>query len=823
MQFGLESLQSGIGALQTVGDLLEKLRALFGGAHPDFTFAREGGSWSELLVVRFTAREAISRPFRYDITLLHRAAPGSIDLDELLGARACLRIATLTAPGYRIVHGVVTEAVELTTVPDGMLYRVILEPPLALAERRTRSRVFLDKTLRQIIDATLAPYFTRSDGARGHGDDDHPDAYTPAEGRFCYRVTEPTRLDDPTARPYCVQYDESDFAFLSRILEDEGIAYHFEHGPGTCLVVLSDGDEGKTRLDPFAALGPGVAGRDVTAIHLGGRLRPKAVRLADFDWRKPSLAMRAEAGQHEKLYEHRYPGEFVDRPALGAPLARARLDRFATEAAYATGSGGVRVLSAGAVFKLDLDGSHHDGEYLATALELRAEQAGVVSQSSDSMHEPFSVSFELVRRGKGSRVAPSRFRPERVTPKPKVRGAQTAFVTDEPGARGAEVHVGGPQGAEIGCVRLRFAWDDDPERHVKEPTSCWVRVSHLFAGAGRGALFHPRVGDEVIVDFLDGDPDRPIVTGRVYNGANLPPADAKGAATVSALRSLATPGGGVMNEIAFNDTRGREQFALHAGRDMSTYAGNDRAETVTNNASSRVGVDRSENTGANRSTDVGGNNTEHVGGNESVAVDANQRTAIGASLSLAVGANRDASIAANDSTTIGGAQSLTVAASRSVNVGADEAHNIAGRVSESVGGNASHAVGGSSSMVVAGSDSQNVGGSRNVTIGGSLLEAIGAAIVRRVGASAASAVGADASLATGGSVNLTAGGSANICADASIGMQAPAISVSADGEITLAGGGSAIVIGPSGITLQGPSIAIGGGTVDVKAGLVKLN
>jgi type VI secretion system secreted protein VgrG len=572
----------GIDAQRTVAHIIDRLRALLGGAHPDYTFAWEGGQgWDHLLVVRFAAREAISSLFRYDVTLLLRGH-ATLAPAELLGERACLRIATLVSPGYRIIHGVITEAEHLAPVPEGRLYRVVVEAPLALARYRIRSRVFVDKTLRQIIDAVLSPYFTRNDKAHAEGDDEHPHSYSPAATRFCYRITDTMRLDDPAARPYTVQYGESDFAFLSRLLEDEGISYHFENSASTCVLVLADADGGRPRLSRTLRY------RDVHTLRLGERLRAKKVKLGDYEWRKPALAMRAEAGGRDaELCEHHYPGAFQDRPELGKPLAQARLERLGVEASYATGTGAARDLAAGTIFRLDHDGTHHDGNYLVTQLDLWGEQAGVITRPAGETPEPFGASFEL---------ACSRFRPARVTPRPQIVGSQTAFVTGE---HGAEIDVN-----DTGCVRLRFHWDEEPG----EPSSCWVRVSQIFAGAGRGAVFHPRIGDEVIVEFLEGDPDCPIVTGRVYNGANRPPGEGK---DVSTIKSTSTPGGGVVNALAFDDTAGRERIALQAGRDYSAHVGNDRAESVTNNASSRVGVDRSEHTGANRSTAVVGNNGEH--------------------------------------------------------------------------------------------------------------------------------------------------------------------------------------------------------------------
>ncbi|UQA59974.1 type VI secretion system Vgr family protein [Polyangium aurulentum] len=783
----------GLDTQKAVAHVIDRLRALLGGAPPDFTFAWEGGQgWDQLLVVRFAAREAISSLFRYEVTLLLRGH-AMLYPDELIGERACLRIATLVSPGYRIVHGVITDAEELAPVPEGRLYRVILEPPLALAQYRVRSRIFLDKTLRQIIDAVLSPLFTRNDKAHADGDDEHPQGYTPPVTRFCYRITDTARLDDPAARPYTVQYDESDFAFLSRLLEDEGISYHFENSAGSCVLVLADADVGRPRIPRTLQY------RDVQTLRLGGRLRAKKVKLGDYEWRKPALPMRAEAGgRAAELCEHRYPGAFQDRPELGKPLAQARLERLGVEASYATGTGAARDLAAGTIFRLDHDGAHHDGQYLVTQLDLWGEQAGVISRPTSETPEPFSASFELAR---------SRFRPARVTPRPRIVGSQTAFVTGE---RGAEIDVN-----DTGCVRLRFHWDEEPG----EPSSCWVRVSQMFAGAGRGAVFHPRIGDEVIVEFLEGDPDRPIVTGRVYNGANRPPGEGN---NVSTIKSTSTPGGGVINALAFDDTAGRERIALQAGRDYSTHVGNDRAESVTNNASSRVGVDRSEHTGANRSTAVGGNNGEHVAGHEAVGVGGNQTTTIGANQSLAIGADRSVSIAANQTTTIGAAHALSVSAAQSIRVGADRSIDVGGSLSEAVAGSASHAVAGNRAVSIAGNQDTSIGANRGVTVGGSQVATIGAELALNVGASAAASVGGDASLSAGASVSLTAGGTVTVNAHGEAVIQAPSVTIVA-AEIVFTTGAASLRLNGATLEICAATLKATGGATDIVGGMLKLN
>jgi hypothetical protein len=354
------------------------------------------------------------------------------------------------------------------------------------------------------------------------------------------------------------------------------------------------------------------------------------------------------------------------------------------------------MLGAGSVFRLEHDKERHEGEYLVTKLDVHGEQAGVASvHASHGSEVPFTCAFECARRGHGAAVEESRFRPARTTPRPRIVGSQTAFVTADPSAKGAEIHVGGPPGVEIGCVRLRFHWDREEERLGKEPSSCWVRVSQAFAGKGEGALWHPRVGVEVIVEFLDGDPDRPIVTGRVYNGQNRPPGPASGAATVSIMKSFASPGAGVHNEFGFDDTAGSEQVKMHAGKDWNSTVGHDRAEKIANDSSSDVGVDRSESTGANRSTSVGANNTETVGADESVSISANQTISVGSNQTIGVGADQSLHVGANRTISVGANQTASIGANEGLSVGANRTVSVSGNLSETVGGNAGLGVSGS--------------------------------------------------------------------------------------------------------------------------------
>jgi type VI secretion system secreted protein VgrG len=810
----------------------------------DFEFAWEGasgpaGPWSHLRVVEFRGTEGISSLYRYEIIVFARDPAPEVDPDDLIQTKATLRIATHTEPAFRVVHGLIVEAEELGPAHGGVLYRLVLAPPLVRTMHRTRCRIFLEKTTREIITAVLQgdPELSRSDGAVVEPPSGDALAFTPAKELFAFRVTNTPRIDEVAARPYCVQYNETDFAFVSRLLEEEGISYHFENGEGTCLLVLSDQDAGRTRLDPFAPLGGDILNRTVASMKLGARLRPRKVSLHDYNWKKPALGMAVEEGGRAaggELVDHEYPGRYPDTPDQGKPLAMAKLDRLKIEASYAVGEGSCRLLAAGSIFALDDARPRYEGEYLVTKVDVRGEQQGVLPPIAGGRFAasgvPYASSFECARRGKNGSVEESRFRPARVTPKPRVAGTQTAFVTAEPKTQGTEIHVGGPPGAEIGCVRVKFHWDQETSRHAKEPTSCWVRVSQVFAGVGEGAVFHPRVGVEVIVDYEEGDPDRPIVVGRVYNGQNRPPG---GAPTVSTFKTMTSPGGGTYNELTFDDTAGNQQIKLHTPKNWNSEVGNDRTEQVTSNSSSSVGVDRSETTGSNRTTMVGANNSEVVGANESLTVGANQNIAIGA----------------NQGVTIGSNQSVTIGSNQSVEIGADQ--------SLKVGGNQDEAVAGNRKVDIAGNDELAVAGTQKVTVTGAQTTTLQATHDLSVTANQTIAVGGVQSTTVTGPQEMTSATLQkleapmqtliaaalqtlqstilNANASATATLQTALMTLIGSGMIKMEAGQLVITAGPISITggeititggdvkIAAGSVGVSGGKVDVVGGLVKLN
>jgi len=606
----------------------------------EFFFAWEGashpkGPWSHLRVLEIRGVEAMSTPYSFEIELVREGDAPDVDVEELVGARASLRMATRTTPAFRVIHGVIASAEELGEMDKGTRYRVELAPPLVRAAMMKKSVIFLEKTIQQIIEATLtrttwgAGLALKTDD-RADEDDGALDRYSPARAVFAWRCVDMSRITEPKARPYCVQYNESDLDFVSRLLEEEGISYHFEHTRDECILVLSDFDGGRSRLSEGGPLGPGILGREVDRVRVGGRLRPRAVSLNDYNWQNPKLDLMAQSTSGVtdfQVYEH--PGRYEASKELGERLAEKREQRLDSERSFAAAEAHCRLLGAGTIFTLDHAHAKWSGDYLVTAVR-HVVQNRTSFASKGAEGEPYLGQIACLRCGSSGSKGESNFRPARVTPRPRIQGSQTAIVTAEPGAEGSELNIGGPK--DIGCVRVRFHWDVDAGRHEKEATSCWIRVSQIFAGASHGAMWNPRVGEEVIVDFIEGDPDRPIVTGRVYNGINLPAENPTQRPTWSALKSYTVPHDGNYNMLGFEDQKGKEQIVLHAARDLN--------ETVLASHSTGVGGDQSNSVSGNQSVSVKGNRSVNVSGNESYTVDGTRKGWIGADDSLFVGGSR---------------------------------------------------------------------------------------------------------------------------------------------------------------------------------------
>ncbi|MBZ5709397.1 type VI secretion system Vgr family protein [Nannocystis pusilla] len=558
---------------------------------PIFSLSTAG---TPLRVVRFAGQEGLSSLFEFRIEV---ASEGE-DLEALLGQPARFQIEGSEAP--RLVHGIVSEAEYVGHTRSLDLYELTIMPWAHRLHHRSGMRIFQDKTTEQIIAEVL----TKAGLPRSWFRFSLNETYAP--------------------RNYCVQYRETDLAFLSRLMEEDGIFYFFEHEANKHVWVMADHHRACTAIPGGPALrfqpplGSLVQDREsVRQFRFGGRTRPGKVTLRDLNLHKPDENMEvSEASKLEAELEfYDFPGEYQSPgrsgPHEGQSLAKIRLEELRATRRSGHGESDCPRLVPGGVMELV---GHPRAELNAAYRVMRVSHSGSQPQVLDqdaSGESTYQNSFVCME-------SEQPYRPARVTPRPVVRGLQTATVV---GPDDEEIHTD-----EHGRVRVQFHWDREGKHD--ENSTCWVRVSQLWAGNGWGALFLPRIGHEVLVDFLEGDPDRPIVTGRIYHGNHHAPYALPDHKTQSGIKTESSPGGGGSNELRFEDAKGREEVYLHAQRDLT--------EKVENVHSTSVGADQSNSVGGSQVNAVTGDQTESVGGKQTMTIDKNRKVTVAGSQSVQI-------------------------------------------------------------------------------------------------------------------------------------------------------------------------------------------
>jgi type VI secretion system secreted protein VgrG len=509
-----------------------------------------------LLLRGFTGSEAISQLFHFDLDLL--SENDSIKFQDVVGKSVTLRI--YDADGaQRYWNGFISRFSQGAQDRRLTAYRAQMVPWLWFLTRTADCRIFQNQKAPDIIQKIFKDL--------GFSD-------------FKLRL-----YGDFATRDYCVQYRETDFNFVSRLMEEEGICYYFEQQDGKHTLILANDPAAhepcpnqKTARYDFR--GGSVVYEDViTEWQYQEEFRPGKWTQTDYNFETPSnsLAVTASGKNPYEIYE--YPGSHQVRPA-GENLAKIRLQEQATPTAVFPGASACRYFSPGYQFTLqDHYRSDMNQAYLLTSVRHMAShgagyRVGGAGSGNGSDEPTYRNSFECIPFS-------TPYRPARVTPEPFVQGCQTALVV---GPGGEEIYTD-----KYGRVKVQFHWDREGKKN--ENSSCWIRVSHPWAGQGWGAISIPRIGQEVIVDFLEGDPDQPIIVGRVYNAEQMPPFGMPGGAVISGIKSNSTKGGGGNNEISMNDTKGTELINIHAQYDQQKKVEHDERVTIGNDRTEIVGHD----------------------------------------------------------------------------------------------------------------------------------------------------------------------------------------------------------------------------------------
>ena len=654
-----------------------------------------------LLFHSMNVSEQLGRLFQFDLDLL--SEDPEIKLQDILAQNVTVRY--LRPDGeYRYFNGFVNQFSQAGSHGNLFVYRATLRPWFWFLTRTADCRIFQHKTVPDIIKEVF----------RDKGFSDFEDALSGS-----YREWE-----------NCVQYRETDFNFISRLMEQEGMYYFFKHEDGKHTLVLSDSISAHETVPGYEEVPyypPEESERrerdHISDWSLNQIVQPGVYALNDYDFKKPKANLEVKSSvsrEHDQaefeIYD--YPGEYKES-GDGEGYVRARIEELQSQHEEVQGEGNVAGLMTGCLFKLiNYPREDQNREYLITSASYNLGPQEYESDVGGGSGSIFSCNIAAIDKQQA-------FRAPRITAKPIVQGPQTATVV---GKAGEEIWTD-----KYGRVKVQFHWDRYGE--VNENSSCWIRVSHPWAGKNWGAVAIPRIGQEVIVSFIEGDPDQPIITGRVYNDDNMPPYELPANATQSGVKTRSSKEGSPdnFNELRFEDKKGEEQLYIHAEKnqdnivenDETTSVGHDRTEDVGNDETITIGNDRTESVGNNETITIGNDRTESVGNNETITIGVDRTESVGSNETVTIGSNRSVTIGSNKSETISINKAETIGAAKELTIGGLYQVTVGGVMNETVALAKAQEVGATKATVVAGNVSETYGSSQTTSVSKDHNETIG--------------------------------------------------------------------------------------------------
>ena len=619
-----------------------------------------------LLLTAFEGREELGRLFHYELQLL--ADKSTYKAQDLVGQRVTFWV-DLADGAPRYFDGFVKRFM-YTGGDELSLYRAEVVPWLWFLTKTTDCRIFQNKSVPDIIQQIFK-------------DLGFSDFKLQLKGSF-----EPW--------DYCVQYRETDFNFVSRLMEEEGIFYYFKHEDGKHTMMLCNDKSAYSPCKEFEVefrgeLNSPDGKNHITRWEHQYEFRSGKFAQTDYNFETPSTSLMTNANSlvslngNSKFELYDFPGEY-EKKSEGTDGTKVHMEEEEASHDIANGDSTCRSFMPAGKFKLVKHKSKaEEGKtYVITSIQHSCSTSSYVSGSAPTGGD-YTNSFTCIPEA-------VLFRPARSTPKPLIHGSQTAVVT-------------GPGGEEIypdkyGRVKVQFHWDREGQKDDK--SSCWIRVSTPWSGKNWGMVAIPRIGQEVVVSYLEGDPDRPLITGMVYNSETMPPYSLPDNKTQSGIKTRSSKGGGGANynEIRFEDKMGSEELRFHAEKDQAIHVENDRneyvghdrnlvvdhdkSEKVTRHKSIKIGDSHTETIGTNMSIDVGSNLAETVAINYSETVGAAMELSVGAMLAITVGAVMSETVGANKTETVGGSKSETIGGSRTQSIGKDAKETVAGNQTVSI-------------------------------------------------------------------------------------------------------------------------------------------
>lgn len=617
------------------------------GSKASFLFEVQGTSVS-MSVLSFKSQERISSPYLAEVSL---ASSSEIKFKNIVQKEALLTLIGLESNRY--IHGIVrkfehTGKSGTNTNKEKYLYRAEIVPFTQLLSLEQDCHIFQNKNVQDIVT------------------DIFKDSGVPSN-RYEFRLK-----NKEHKRRFCVQYRETDLDFINRILQEEGIYYFYEHSKDNHFMVFADdptrhksiAGNSKITFKPPSGRVPEI--EVINNIEFSQRLRPGTYSQTNYNFKHVSTPLdmkdksKEENVQKYEIYD--YPGQYGEQDK-GKKLTRISREAYNALQEQVIGESNCPRLLPGQTFSLDgYDLESFDKEYFLIEVTAAGGQAQALEEVSGSGETSYGNNFVAV-------PSSINYRPKKSIEKPYVRGIQTATVV---GPENEEIYVD-----EYGRVKVQFHWDRKGKKN--EQSSCWLRCAQAWGGAGRGSMFIPRIGDEVIVSFLEGDPDWPLITGSVYNGANPPLYDLPGNKTRSTIRTKSYPRSNGYNELRFEDKAGSEEVYLQGERDWNILIKNDKGQTVGHDETLTVGNNREKMVGFNQTVSIGANHTETIGANKTETVAINKAETIGVAKELTVGGLYQVSV--------GAAMNETVVAAKTEEVGLTKAVYVGMHMNEKVLGN----------------------------------------------------------------------------------------------------------------------------------------
>jgi type VI secretion system secreted protein VgrG len=645
------------------------------GSEAQFLFSISGAP--PLSVMEFTATEQLSQPYIADIQM---SCDEEIDVANMLEKEALLTIRGREQD--RHIHGIVLRFDYYRTIGSGLKRRHVYEarvvPFTQLLSLEQDCRIFQDKQVQEIVE------------------DIFKDSKIPSD-RYEFRLFNKEHL-----RRYCVQYRETDLAFINRILAEEGIYYFYEHTKDKHRMIFADdpvcympiaGDTTMT-FKPASGLNP--EKEVISRIDISRSLCSGSYTQTNYNFKMPSVPLETKAQSRDenvRKYEiYDYPGQYGETDR-GRKLTKARMEGRSAMQEQAQGTGNCPRLLPGHTFKLaGHDFQSFNKEYMLVSVTHTVEQPQTMEEQAGSGGATYSNIFTAIP----SNVP---YHPDKPPQKPYIHGLQSATVV---GPENEEIYVD-----EYGRVKVQFHWDRIGKKN--EQSSCWLRCAQSWGGGGWGSMFIPRIGDEVLVSFMEGDPDWPIITGSAYNGLNTPLYDLPANKTRSTIKTRSYPNSHGYNELRFDDRAGHEEVFIHGEKDWNILIKNDKGQTVGHDETLTVINNRDKTVGVNQSETIGVNKTINVGQNHSESIEVN--------MTRNVGMNKFDTTTINSMETIGAAKELSIGGLYQISVG--------GVMNETVIGAKAEEVGAAKALVVANDMTEYVMGDRKTTTEGNLTRKVG--------------------------------------------------------------------------------------------------